>query len=235
MKTFLTLKEVLKLAGLSSKEKIKKLVEKKLIEIEKINGKDFIHSKYIDFISNYYKESHISEIVSSNISFRAANLSDLIYIKNLLTIGVHKGHYKETLIANEDIFNQTILALINGTKDLRREAIPQTAICYYQSEKIGFITMASMPGGIVEFWYLSIEEKYQNKGYGTKVIVELENMYYSLETKDYPIFLARCSNCSQSMIHIFEKLGYLKRDAEEKNWYILAKSKDLNFKKILKF
>lgn len=171
----------------------------------------------------------INVINDRNISFRLANSSDFEYVKNLLTEGVEEGHYLKTLIENEEKFNQMVNALILQERDLSRDAITQTVICLCGSVMIGFLSIASLRGGICEFWYFSLEKKYQNNGFGSKIISKIEEMYYEQNFGKKPIFMARCNKNSCSMIKILLKKGYLQKNGNENEWDMFFKSKDKKF------
>lgn len=236
MSEYITIQEMVRKTGISSKEKIKRLALNGKINIIKIDGRDMISEDFIDAIKS---EVTISQkINTAGISFKAATLNEQEFLKSLMIEGVETGHYKQKLISDEEQFNKTVESLILGEQDIKRQAIPQTALVYYNDNKLGFITTASFRGGVVEFWYMSLSQSYQNKGYGTKIIYALEEMYSNLGKKDHPIFVARCSHNSQAMIRVFTKLGYDKKaykDDDGEQWYLLAKSKDYRYKEILQF
>ncbi|MCG3655471.1 hypothetical protein [Aliarcobacter butzleri] len=176
----------------------------------------------------------VNVINDRNISFRLANSSDFEYVKNLLTEGVQEGHYLKTLIENEDKFNQTVNALILQERDLSRDAITQTVICLCGSVMIGFLSIASLRGGICEFWYFSLDKKYQNMGFGYNIICKIEKMYEEQNFKQEPIFMARCHKNSSNMINILLKKNYIQKNGDEKDWYTFLKCKDKNIMKSLK-
>lgn len=236
MPEYLTIQEMVKRTQVSSKEKIKKLALNGKINIIKISGKDMISADFIDIIK--LEATILQKIDTKGIDFKPATLEDREFLKSLMIEGVETGHYKQKLISDEKQFNKTVESLILGEKDIKRQAIPQTALVYYNDNKLGFITTASFHGGIVEFWYMSLSQSYQNRGYGTKIIYALEEMYSNLGYKDHPIFTARCSINSQAMIRVFTKLGYAKKpyqDNDGEQWFLLGKSKEYRYKEILQF
>lgn len=236
MSEYITIQAMVQRTGVSSKEKIKKLALNGKINIIKIDGKDMISEDFIDIIK--LETTILQKVDTKGITFKPATLEDLEFLKSLMIEGVESGHYKQKLISDEKQFNKTVESLILGAADINRQAIPQTALVYYNDNKLGFITTASFYGGIVEFWYMSLSHKYHNQGYGTKIIYALEEMYSNLGKKAYPIFVARCSINSQAMIRVFTKLGYAKKqyqDNDGEQWFYLAKSKEYRYKEILQF
>lgn len=173
--------------------------------------------------------------IEKDIVFKNATLNDLSYIKKLFKEGVEEGHYKKRLIENSKNFDETIRAYIWGVHDVLRNAKPYTWIIYHKKDKIGFIIMSyHIHTEEIEFHYLSLEKKFQNKSLGTKVVKQMETDFFILskEKINYQskIFISRCNQeKSKQMIRVFIKNGYKidKYNDLEKGWAYLIKDTSL--------
>lgn len=173
--------------------------------------------------------------IEKDIVFKNATLNDLSYIKELFKEGVGEGHYKKRLIENSKKFDETIRAYIFGLHDILRNTKPYTWIIYHKKNKIGFIIMSyHIQTGGIEFHYLSLEKKFQNKSLGTKVVKQMETDFFILSKKEInyhaKIFISRCNQeKSKSMIKVFRKNGYkIDEDNDlERGWVYLIKDASL--------
>lgn len=173
--------------------------------------------------------------IEKDIFFKNATLNDLSYIKELFKEGVEEGHYKKRLIENSKNFDETVRAYISRLKDIRRNTKTYTWIIYHKKEKIGFIIMSyHIHTEEIEFHYLSLEKKFQNKSLGTKVVKQMETDFFILskEKINYQskIFISRCNQeKSKSMIRVFIKNGYKVEECDdlEDGWVYLIKDTSL--------
>jgi hypothetical protein len=175
--------------------------------------------------------------INSKLSLDGATSKDILFIENLMIIDSNRGHYKKEFIENPLTLKQTINTLISG-KQLNNNGMlvtPQTAIVKTGNINIGFIVIGSMPSGLIEFWYFSLDDKYKGKGFGTQVIDFLEKQYESLSKSQdsKPLFIARCSDNSNAMKKILIKKKYIKSTKSEPGWSTFINSKNSKFDKLL--
>lgn len=206
---------------------LKKLKFKTITNQDNNKSKQYLNKKTLP-----YKKDFI---------FEDATLEDLNYIKKLCKEGVKEGHYKKRLTENSTNFDNTIRALILRLDDLKNQSRPYTWIIKYKNIKIGFITMSYYFNyGSVEFHYLSLEKKFQNKSLGTQIVKEMETEFKDLTSKEIyqNIFISRCNRKkSKAMIKVFRKNNYrMDKDKNiEKGWVYLIKDKSLRVLKQFKY
>ncbi|MFA7570970.1 MAG: GNAT family N-acetyltransferase [Sulfurimonadaceae bacterium] len=157
------------------------------------------------------------------LEFRPSTLKDVNFVRELFKIGVVNGHYKE-----EILYPNQIEALVQSKYNLADESQPQTLICTLANKPIGFIVITIRIGGIIEFHYLSFDEKYQNMGFGDLTIKYFEDACIK-QCKGAPLFMVRCRESSHGMKSLLKKNNYNEKFLNDSNVTLFAKCTDKKF------
>ncbi|MDH5471920.1 MAG: GNAT family N-acetyltransferase [Gammaproteobacteria bacterium] len=136
---------------------------------------------------------------------RLANLKDLEFIYSCILYGARKGRYSFNAENPEIVKSMKYeIQSVVGRQLLLDQRYARAFVFIQNNKRIATLIMSAASDNIrgSEIYALSVARKYQNQGYGSRIVDDLLNEYQSSD------IYARCSPSSEKMRTLLEKRGF---------------------------